>query len=105
MFLQIEDDPSYVPAEVREMAETAEQAFGKATAKKIAACHVRISVLGPAIDSPATGKDPISVVGGSDLDPAIPEIDTTLRIITDIVGGYLHDSVNGRWRYASKKSV
>jgi hypothetical protein len=105
MFLQIEDDPSYVPEQNREMAESAGNAFGKAAAAKIAACQVDIAILGPAIQSPSTGEGPITVVGASALDPATPEIDATLRIITDIVGGYLHDDVNGKWRYASKKGA
>ncbi|HKR59218.1 MAG TPA: hypothetical protein VJS64_05750 [Pyrinomonadaceae bacterium] len=105
MFLQIEDDPSYVPEEIREIAETAKESFDAATASRIAKCDVRIDILGPAIDSPLQDKRSLEVGAAKLLDPSRPEIDATLRVIADTVGGYVYDNVNGKWLYAFKNGV
>jgi len=105
MFLQIEDDPSFVPAEIKEMAKTAEGALGRRVADQIAKCRSRITVLGPAIDAHLQEKDSIVVVGATRLDPSMPQIEATLKAIADILGGYVYDDVNGKWRYASKNGA
>ena len=101
IFLQIDDDPDVVPDETKELVSDAKTTFGPAVAAKIARCRVRLEVMGPDIGETSVTDKSINVVAATQLDPSVAPAKDVLKTVADVVHGFIFDSVNGKWQYAS----
>jgi hypothetical protein len=101
IFLQINDDPEYVPAETKELVTDAKVTFGPLIAAKIARCRVRLEVMGPETNPPQVKEKSIEVIATSTLDPSVAPVKDVLKVVADTVHGYVFDEVNGKWQYAA----
>lgn len=101
MILQIDDDPEYVPDEIKELAAAAVKAFGPKIAAKIARCRVRLEVMSVEPSQAVVKDKTINVVATTQLDPSVAPVKDVLKTTADTVHGYVFDNVRGKWQYAA----
>ncbi|MDD0967803.1 MULTISPECIES: hypothetical protein [Pseudomonas] len=94
--IQIEDDPEYVPEEIREIIEWEKLDPDSRIARILARCDARLAVLSTTPDLVIDDGHSISAsILGTEVDPHDADISSVLKILCRKVEGVIYDCVNG----------
>lgn len=96
--VQVDDDPSYVPDEIAELAEDARPVLSPPHHAKLAQCNARLDVMSTTPAKTTETDAAITVVAQTDLDPRQPEVERVLILLSTITAGFVVDCVHGRMR-------
>ena len=96
--VQVDADPSYVPDEIAELAEEAKSILPVDLHEMLARCDARLDIMSTTPPRTAETESAITVFAQSDLDPAQPDVERVLLLLSVITGGFLIDCINGRLR-------
>ena len=98
--IQIDDDPEYVPGELREFADEAEQenSLPPHFIALLRRATARMDIQSADYAGNRYSSDrQVVVVARTDLDPLIPEVREVLQALADLVQGPVLDCVNDEW--------
>lgn len=98
--IQIADNPEYVPEEIQEYADTAdeEKTLPPESVTALRRCRSRLEIV--------TCRPTSIVQGGAggiltwqptDVDPSIPEVRAIILFLANLLGGFAHDDLNAGW--------
>ena len=94
--IQIENDPDWVPEEIREIIEWESLAPESEVARKIGECDARLAIHTTAPDQVIGDGMSITVSAlGTAVDPSDPNILEVLTLLGRMVNGVIYDAVNG----------
>jgi hypothetical protein len=96
--LQIDNDASYVPEEIKELAEEAKSLLNAKDLAILRSCNARMDAMAyedQKLPNPKDGR--IVLNAATSLDPTNPAVRRVLNEVADLVGGLIYDDVNGKW--------
>jgi len=96
--IQVEDDPEYVPDELQELIEEVSAMAGAEARDALASCNARLALQSTSPPRRLEDERSVTVFAQSDLDPAFPEVDALLALLSRFTGGFTVDCVNSRFR-------
>lgn len=94
--IQVDEDPGYVPGEIRELAEQARPQLGPDVHDGLLQCDTRLDVMSSSSANPQATGAAVVVVARTDLDPARPEVEHVLLVLAKLTSGFVLDCVNNR---------
>jgi hypothetical protein len=105
--IQIDEDPDYVPEELRELADEAESedSLPADLIEFLRSATARLDIQ----SADYTGNQEVAADGGfvvyarSDLDPLVPEVEDVLLALSQLSGGPVLDCLNDRWILAESE--
>jgi len=92
--IQIDESGSYVPAEIRELADHFRPVLDQQTHSTLARAASRIEVASATSVKPSVSGKPLVVTTATDLDPRAAEVDQVLTALSDLTNGFTIDLVN-----------
>ena len=96
--IQVDSDPAYVPDEIAELAEDAEPLLPSELGASLRSCDTRLDIMSTTPSKVTETNREIAVFAQTDLDPANPEVERVLLLLSAITEGFIVDCVNGRLR-------
>lgn len=96
--LQIENDASYVPEEIEEMAEQAKGILSSGDLEILRSCNARMEAMACEDQKMPVPRDGVIVLkAATSLDPANPAVRRVLHEVATMVKGLIFDNVHGKW--------
>jgi len=95
--LQIEDDPDYVPEEIREVAEDRKKDLTTEEHNSLLACNARLEAIAYQDQQRPQANGPIVLSAITSLDPSKPTVRKVLIEVANFVDGFAYDLTNGQW--------
>jgi hypothetical protein len=92
--IQINEDQSYVPEEIRELADHFRPVLDQQTHSALARAASRIEVASATSVKPSVSGQPLVVTTATDLDPRAAEVDQVLTALSELTNGFTIDLVN-----------
>ena len=92
--IQIDEDQSYVPEEIRDLADHFRPVLDQQTHSALARAASRIEVASATSVKPAVSGKPLVVTTVTDLDPRAAEVDQVLTALSELTNGFTIDLVN-----------
>ncbi len=94
--IQVEDDPTYVPDELAELAEDIRQYLRASDYKNLLACDTRLDIMSMTPPVQTESETAIAIIAQTDLAPDSPEVQRVLRALARMTEGFIRDCVNGK---------
>jgi len=94
--IQVDSDRDYIPEEIAALAEEARPLLSTELSSSLALCDTRLDIMSTTPTKVTETDRAISVFAQTDLDPANPEVERVLLLLSTITGGFVVDCVNGR---------
>jgi hypothetical protein len=96
--IQVDSDPAYLPDEIAELAEDAKPLLISELSASLRSCDTRVDAMSTTPPKVTETDRESAVFAQTDLDPANPEVERVLLLLSATTEGFIVDCVNGRLR-------